>query len=96
MVRHRHGAAGGGRHRVGGLNVEDVMARADLIGRRWDAVADHHDVIRAIEPAVEENLDLLVPVDRAWQPTDYLPDLEADNWREQLERFRTTAHGDLR
>ena len=52
---------------------------------------DHHDVIRAIEPAVEENLDLLAPVDRAWQPTDYLPDLEADNWREQIERFRKTA-----
>ena len=67
------------------------MARADLVGRRWDAVTDHHDVIRAIEPAVEENLDLLVPVDRAWQPTDYLPDLEADNWREQIERFRETA-----
>ena len=53
-------------------------------------------MIRAIEPAVEENLDLLIPVDRAWQPTDYLPDLEADNWREQLERFRTTAMDDLR
>jgi acyl-[acyl-carrier-protein] desaturase len=48
-------------------------------------------VMRAIEPDVDENLDLLVPVDRAWQPTDYLPDLEADNWREQLERFRTMA-----
>ena len=67
------------------------MARADLIGRRGDAVTDHHDVIRAIEPAVGENLDLLVPVDRAWQPTDYLPNLEADNWREQIERFRETA-----
>ena len=67
------------------------MARADLIGRRWDAVTDHHDVIRAIEPAVGDNLDLLVPVDRAWQPTDYLPDLEAENWREQVERFRKTA-----
>ena len=52
---------------------------------------DHLDVIRAIEPAVEDNLDLLVPVDRAWQPTDYLPDLEAENWREQVEGFRKTA-----
>ena len=47
--------------------------------------------MRAIEADVDENLDLLVPVDRAWQPTDYPPDPEADNWREQLERFRTTA-----
>ena len=67
------------------------MARADLIGRRWDAATDHHDVIRAIEPAVEENLNLLAHMDRAWQPTDHLPDLEADNWREQIERFRETA-----
>lgn len=56
-----------------------------------DAVTDHYDVIRTIEPAVEENLDLLVPVDRAWQPTDHLPDLVADDWREQVERFRKTA-----
>ncbi len=61
------------------------MARAD------EAVIDALDVIRAIEPAVEENLDLLVPVDRAWQPTDYLPDLEAENWREQVEGFRKSA-----
>lgn len=58
---------------------------------RWQPVAAHDDVIRAIEPAVEEQLDLLAPLDRAWQPTDYLPDLEAGNWQEQLETFRTTA-----
>jgi acyl-[acyl-carrier-protein] desaturase len=65
--------------------VPEIMARAD------EAVIDARDVIRAIEPAVEENLDLLVPVDRAWQPTDYLPDLEAENWREQVEGFRKSA-----
>ena len=54
-------------------------------------MVDHWDVIRAIEPAVADNLDLLVPIDKAWQPTDYLPDLEAENWREQVERFRQTA-----
>ena len=52
---------------------------------------DHRDVIRAIEPAVAESLGLMVPLDRAWQPTDYLPDLEAENWREQVERFRDAA-----
>jgi acyl-[acyl-carrier-protein] desaturase len=54
-------------------------------------VSEHHEVIRAIEPAVREHLGLLVPIDRAWQPTDYLPDLEAENWREEIERFRHTA-----
>jgi len=67
------------------------MARAGIIDRRRVAGTDHQEVLRAIEPFVEENLDLLMPVDRAWQPTDYLPDLEADNWREQVEGFRETA-----
>jgi acyl-[acyl-carrier-protein] desaturase len=71
--------------------MRELMISAEPIGRRSDTVADHHDVIRSIEPSVEENLDLLVPVDRAWQPTDYLPDLEADNWQEQLKRFRDRA-----
>ena len=53
--------------------------------------ADHFDVIRAIEPAVADNLGLLIPVAKAWQPTDYLPDLEAENWRDQVERFRQAA-----
>ena len=51
----------------------------------------HRAVIRAIEPAVGDHLHLLVPIDRAWQPTDYLPDLEADNWRDQVEGFRQAA-----
>ena len=68
-----------------------VMERADLAPSQRSLVRDHRDVIRAIEPAVGENLGLLVPIDRAWQPTDYLPDLEAEDWREQVERFRHTA-----
>jgi acyl-[acyl-carrier-protein] desaturase len=54
-------------------------------------MGDHDDVMRAIEPAVRENLDLLVPIDKAWQPSEYLPDLEAEDWREQVERFRQAA-----
>jgi acyl-[acyl-carrier-protein] desaturase len=61
--------------------------------RARDTIADHDGVIRAIEPAIADNLDLLVSIDRAWQPTDYLPDLEAEDWREQVERFRLTAQG---
>jgi acyl-[acyl-carrier-protein] desaturase len=53
--------------------------------------ADHFDVIRAIEPAVADNLGLLIPIARAWQPTDYLPDLEAENWRDQVGDFRQAA-----
>jgi len=67
------------------------MNHADPIDRPSDAAQDHYEVIRAIEPAVGDNLDLLLPIDKAWQPADYLPDLEAENWREQVERFRQTA-----
>jgi len=67
------------------------MERADVTDRRHGTLSEHHEVIRAIEPAVRENLGLLVPIARAWQPTDYLPDLGAENWREEIERFRHTA-----
>ena len=71
--------------------MSNVMERAEATDRRHGAVSEHHEVILAIEPAVRENLALLVPVERAWQPTDYLPDLEAENWRDEIERFRHTA-----
>src|SRR5687768_1424738 len=71
--------------------MSKVRERANATDRRHGTVSEHHEVIRAIEPAVKENLGLLVPIDRAWQPTEYLPDLEAENWREEIERFRHTA-----
>ena len=58
---------------------------------RGVVVPDHRDVILAIETVVGDHLHLLAPIDKAWQPTDYLPDLEADNWREQVEGFRESA-----
>ncbi|MBM4194958.1 MAG: acyl-ACP desaturase [Gemmatimonadetes bacterium] len=66
----------------------DVTDSAD---RRLDTASEHQEVISAIEPAVAENLRLLVPIDKAWQPTDYLPSLEAEAWRDEVERFRTAA-----
>jgi acyl-[acyl-carrier-protein] desaturase len=67
------------------------MTGADLGVHRLDVETDHHEVVRAIEPMVKANLGLLAKVDRAWQPSDYLPDLTAGDWREQVERFRQTA-----
>ncbi len=51
------------------------------------------EVILAIEPAAGRHLDLLVPVDKAWQPSDYLPDLETEGWPDRLAAFRRTAQG---
>ena len=55
------------------------------------ALATHADVIRAIEPAVEQGLRLLPSVEDAWQATDCLPDLASADWREQLDVFRRDA-----
>ena len=49
------------------------------------------EVLTGIEPAVQENLSLLVPPDKSWQPTDYLPDLTAADWHDQLAQFREPA-----
>ena len=48
-------------------------------------------VIGELQHHVEEHLSLLTPVEQAWQPTDYLPDLAAEDWSEQLGRLRETA-----
>ena len=67
------------------------MARTDVTDRRHDTLSQHQEMIRTIEPAVADNLRLLVPIDKAWQPTDYVPDLEAESWRKEVERFRAAA-----
>ena len=52
------------------------------------------EVIKSIEGFVGGQLDaLLVKVEESWQPSDYLPDLSADDWNEQLTDFRKTAAG---
>ncbi|MDB5351293.1 MAG: Fatty acid desaturase [Planctomycetota bacterium] len=49
------------------------------------------DVIKGLAGYVGENLGLLAPVDQAWQPTDFLPDLSAEDWAERLTKFRESA-----
>ena len=43
------------------------------------------ELIESLQGFVEENLALLTPVDQAWQPTDFLPDLTAEDWAEQVD-----------
>jgi acyl-[acyl-carrier-protein] desaturase len=49
------------------------------------------ELLRSLEPVVAENLSLLLPVEQAWQPTDFLPDLTGDDWPEQMSKFREPA-----
>ncbi len=49
------------------------------------------NVIESLQSHVAELLGLLTPIERIWQPTDYLPDLTAGDWSEQLGQFREVA-----
>src|SRR3954466_10475895 len=49
------------------------------------------EVLDSLTGRVEENLNLLTQVADAWQPSDYLPDLTAEDWHEQMLAFRGPA-----
>lgn len=51
------------------------------------------EVLSSLDSTVEEHLSLLTPPEKAWQPTDYLPDLSAPDWHDQLAAFREPARG---
>jgi acyl-[acyl-carrier-protein] desaturase len=45
-----------------------------------------------MEDFVGKNIDtLLKPINESWQPSDLLPDMKDDNWREQINEFRLRA-----
>ena len=71
--------------------MSDAFEPAELARQRHDALSEHLEVIGAIEQAVADNLNLLAPRATAWQPTDFLPDLESADWRDEIERFRQAA-----
>src|SRR6185436_5012390 len=54
---------------------------------------DNHkgEVVRGISEHVRANLDLLKRVEDSWQPTDFLPDLTKEDWRESLGKLREQA-----
>jgi len=57
------------------------------------SVSEHHEILQGMGDFVEKNLNLLTPPERSWQPSDYLPDLTAENWFDQVEEFRLQAEG---
>ncbi len=58
---------------------------------KLDMQARHLEVLRSLQERVAENLTLLGQIDRIWQPTDFLPDLTRDDWREQIQLLRDQA-----
>ncbi len=53
----------------------------------------HREVLQAMASFVEEQLTWLNPINESWQPSDILPDLTADTWRESVQRLREGAAG---
>ena len=51
------------------------------------------EVIKEMESFVQEQLHLLKPVEKCWQPSDLLPSLGRENWRDQLEKFFQGSRG---
>lgn len=61
------------------------------LARKSHNVESHREVLTGMQEIVADNLPILSDVDKAWQPTDYLPDLTHADWREPLEAFREAA-----
>lgn len=61
--------------------------------RVGEILPEHREVLASMQELVRENLGFLSPRDRAWQPTDFLPNLTAEDWREQIEAFRLQSRG---
>ena len=52
----------------------------------------HVEVVESMQDFVREHLgSLLKPVEESWQPSDFLPDLAAENWVQRLSEFRERA-----
>lgn len=53
------------------------------------SIRSRFEVIKGMENFVADNIDsLLKPVNESWQPSDFLPDMTAENRDEQLKDFR--------
>ncbi|MGE0811899.1 MAG: acyl-ACP desaturase [Vicinamibacterales bacterium] len=60
-------------------------------GSRAPGGRHHAEVVLGLAPLVERDLAILPPPERAWQPSDYLPDLAAEDWQGELSEFRARA-----
>lgn len=68
-----------------------IIDRSDPEGLK--EAAHRRGVIDSLQDFVGKNLDLLLDVEKAWQPSDFLPDLSLPNWKEEVEKMRDMARG---
>lgn len=48
-------------------------------------------VVSELECLVETKLSLLKPVENSWQPSDFVPQMDSEDWIADLKRFRQAA-----
>lgn len=46
------------------------------------------EIVESLESYVSEHLSLLKPVDKIWQPSDFLPDSSQEGWFEKISELR--------
>jgi len=56
-----------------------------------DTPSVHLEVLRGLDDFVGRNLSLLVKIEDAWQPTDFLPDFSKEDWTSSLATLREAA-----
>ena len=64
------------------------------IENKRTTLAHNNELVRSLEPFVKQNLLLLIPPEKLWQPTDLLPvdfSLPKDVWTEQIDRVQERA-----
>ncbi len=49
------------------------------------------EVVQEMEESIIPHLRYLKPVEDLWQPTDFLPDLTCEGWKENLEEYRKAS-----
>ena len=50
------------------------------------------EVMQAIEPKIASYMDsYLIPIEEIWQPSDFLPDSQSEDFYEQLTQIREEA-----
>jgi acyl-[acyl-carrier-protein] desaturase len=54
-------------------------------------IAPQREVLRGLSDQVCANLSYLAPIEKAWQPNDFLPDLTGEDWSDRLAKFRGPA-----
>lgn len=48
-------------------------------------------ILHSLQGFVDENMQFLAPIEKAWQPTDYLPDMTQVDWHDRVQAYRDAS-----